>query len=106
MGLIAALGGGLLLGLALMIWGLRERSKRHAAEKGEAAAKLLEHGAKMTAANNAARVMELDAEIKRIGDQLAFVRSKLSEARERLVKCEDPQAIKDWLDAELAAEVL
>jgi hypothetical protein len=106
MGLLAALGGGLFLGLGLMIWGLRERSKRHAAEKGEATAKLAEHGARMTAANNAAQAMELEAELKRVGAQLDFVRSRLSQARERLIKCEDPQAIKEWLDAELGPEVL
>jgi hypothetical protein len=106
MGYLATAGGGLVLGIALMIWGLRERSKRHAAEKAQAAAQLAEHAAKMVAANNAARAMELEAEVKKVDDQLDFVRQRLSEARDRLVSCEDPQAIKDWLDAELGAEVL
>jgi len=106
MAYLATAGGGLVLGIVLLIWGLAQKNARHAAEREAAKAQLAEHAAKMAAANNAARAMELEAEIQRVGEQLALVRSRLTEAHDRLIKCEDPKTIKAWLDAELLAEEL
>ena len=99
-------GSGLLLGLGLLIWGLSERSKRHAAErasdKAEADRQLFEQAAK----DNAKAATESEDAAFRLANQLEVLRSKLRETRDRLARCNDPDTIRKWLDDEMKAKVL
>ena len=106
MGLIAALGGGLLLGLALMIWGLRERSKRHAAEREADKMRVQFREAKEIANANAGKAFVAEENATRLDSQIAGMRGRLAEMRTRLAECGDPKAIQKWLDDELGEKEL
>jgi len=99
-------GAGLIVGLGLMIWALRERTLRHFAERkaDEEAA----HRARFEAqaVENAEVAQELDSMSKRLMVESETIRSRLEETRIRLAQCGDPKAVKDWLDSELEKEVL
>lgn len=100
MGIAISAGAGLLLGLGLMIWGLRERSKRHSAEMAAEISKTEAKQFRELADHNHEIAGKLRAEIRRINTQLTSVRGRLNETRSRLVECKDPKAIMDWLDSE------
>lgn len=97
---------GLALGLSLMIWALKERTKRHNAERevidllkkvGE-----LELGIRHNVqAAKTARDNNL-----LMKKQLKELRTMLLQTRLRLVECKDPKVIKTWLDHELNIEEL
>jgi uncharacterized protein HemX len=97
-----SLGAGLLLGVALLIWALSERSKRAAAEKTTLEAQADADAARKLACENVRVATDLKEQLAAAGRQTAVLRATLEEAQKRLVACEDPQAIKDWLAAELA----
>lgn len=103
---IAAGGAGLLLGLGLMVWALRERSLRHRAERELDGAKLKTQSAQEAALANFAHAAELEQQIGRMAQQLATLRERLRETRIRLARCGDPKAVKAWLDEELKAQKL
>lgn len=96
-----SLGGGLLVGLALMVWGLSERAARHKAERAADEAKGKEEAAIALAKQNFDVVGKLQGDLKAQHDRNAVLTAMLQEAQERLLKCDDPKAIKAWLDDEL-----
>ena len=106
MGYLITGGAGLLLGLGLLIWGLRERSKRHAAERAADAAKNELEGAAAQADKNALAARKAEDFAERLDGQVTVLRDRLREARTRLAQCGDPKAVKAWLDQELEAEEL
>lgn len=92
---------GLLLGLGLLIWGLRERSQRHKAElhckdywlerrKLETKIQILQR-----------RSRTERIELERSHEALDRLRTILDVARTRLMKCQDPRTVKLWLDGEM-----
>lgn len=98
----AIVGGvGLLVGIGLMIWALRERSKRHEAERKADAAEAAATAARKLSADNAAAAQNLEMQHGRMSEQLQILRSALQEARRRLAESGDPEAVKAWLDEEL-----
>lgn len=94
-------GAGLALGLGLLIWGLRERSKRHTAERALDLALAAEVNARRIADQNAVRADVLENHSQRLDEELGLLRARLKVAYERLVKTNDPEAIRSWLDDEL-----
>jgi len=103
----AIVGGiGLAVGLGLMIWMLLERKKRHAAEREADQQAALRAQSDRIAGQNALAVSAAKAETDRARAELQIVREKLKEAYDRLVRCEDPQTIQSWLDAELKGGVI
>ena len=99
-------GIGLLVGIGLLIWALRERTKRHEAEREADAARAALEKAAEQADKNALAALKAEDFAKRLDDQILVLRGRLNEARVRLGQCGDPKAVKDWLDAELEAEEL
>jgi len=106
MGIAIAGGSGILLGLGLLLWALRERSKRHGAELRAMEAEKVKEEFESAAEHNAEISSELEVQAQRLSEQLAILRNRLSEARVRLAKAGSPEAIKEWLDKELEAEEL
>lgn len=96
-----SLGGGLLVGLAIMIWALTERSARHRAERAADEARSREEAAGRIAKQNADAVQRSQEDLRAQRDRNAVLVAALKEAQERLLKCEDPKAVRDWLEAEL-----
>lgn len=99
------LGIGLAIGVGFLIWALRERAKRGDAEKGMDAAlaqvtRLEEHIKKeqIIAAN-------LQAELARENARVTVLRRALEEAQQRLLSCNDPKAVREWLEAELKTQI-
>lgn len=97
-----SLGAGLLLGVALLIWALHERSERTAAEQKVAAVQADADAARRLACENVRVASALKEQLAAADRRAGVLRTALAEAQRRLVACEDPQAIKDWLTAELA----
>ena len=92
---------GLLLGLGLLIWGLRERSQRHKAEL-----RCKDHWlerrkleVKIQALQRQGRTARL--EVERSRGALDRLRTILDVARARLMRCTDPRTVKTWLDEEM-----
>ncbi len=99
-------GGGLAIGIAFLIFALRERSLRQEAEANVTKITQQLTQATSIAANNAKVADDLKAECIRNEERLGVLRKTLQEAQQRLLACNDPKAVKDWLDAELKGEVL
>jgi hypothetical protein len=91
----------LAVGIGLMVWALRERSKRHKAERAMDKALAAEKAVSIIAEQNATRAAVLDKQNERLDEQLSLIRDRLRIERERLAKSGDPTAIKAWLDEEL-----
>lgn len=103
---VISIGAGLLLGLSLMIWGLVERSARHKAERACDEANNLAAAADRLAKANAVVAEKAQASLQAEHDRVAVIRAALEEARERLLKCDDPKAIREWLTEELKKETV
>jgi hypothetical protein len=97
---------GLALGLGLMIWALRERSKRHAAEKQAIEALDREGKATRVAADNARAAKDVEAYNTRLEAQVNQLRDRLDAARLILGERGSDVAVKKWLDEELEGETL
>lgn len=106
MGYVITGGVGLVLGVGLLIWALRERSKCARAEKAATDADHRLRAALIQADMNAQVAQEAADSQQRVVSQLNVLRERLYEARRRLAKCGDPKAVQDWLDEELKAEEL
>ncbi|MCU0913016.1 MAG: hypothetical protein MUC88_00460 [Planctomycetes bacterium] len=94
-------GAGLIVGLVLMIWALDERADKQRAENDAKDAGERERECRKIADANRERVFELERQIKTMDDQAAVLRGQLQETRDRLAKCGDPEAVRQWLDHEL-----
>lgn len=92
---------GLALGIGLLIWALKERSKRNKEEKNvlklELKNTLLERQNK-----DLGKVVQKHKENEeRLEAQIGILKKTIDGLRERLVACKDPEAITDWLDSEM-----
>jgi len=97
-------GVGLLGVVGMLIWALVERSRKLEALREADHQTELRLESNRIAEQNAVVVASTKAEAIRVQQELQIVREKLKEAYDRLVRCEDPRAIQDWLDAELKGE--
>lgn len=90
----------LAVGLGLMIWALRERTKRHEAERGADAARRAEQEAAALAEANAGAAGMLRDQVARLEAQISAQRDRLAELRKLLVDKAPMPVIKEWLDQE------
>jgi hypothetical protein len=97
---------GLALGLAMMIWALTERSKRHTAEENLIKKEVEVGDAKRIAENNVVAVKAVKEELARSEATCTVLRTKIDSMNAVMVKCKDIATIKEWLDKETQAEVL
>lgn len=97
----AIVGGiGLLVGIGLMIWGLRERSKRHEAERAADKAKAAEKEALALAEANAGAAGLLQGQLSRLEGQVAAQRERIGELRKLVADKAPMPLIKEWIDKE------
>lgn len=94
-------GSGLAVGLSLMVWALRERSARFAAQREAIRQVGLRHRFELQAETNARVSGELEEQVARLERQARVATMQLESARRRLVACRDPKAVLSWLDSEL-----
>jgi hypothetical protein len=106
MGIAIAAGAGLLLGLGLLVWGLRERSKRHTAERAADKAESLRAQAADAANHNATRAVEMEDQAVRLTAQLDTLRGRLAEVRELVVDKAPIETVKALIDTESKDEVI
>lgn len=104
MGYLITAGAGVLLGLGLMIWALRERRARHTAERQADKAIQSANKSDEIAKGNARAAQKAGEYAKKLEQENVALRQRLNRARSRLVQLKDPQAIRAWLDAELESE--
>jgi hypothetical protein len=100
-GVLISAGAGLLLGLGLLIWGLRERGKRHAAELArENTLALLKD---MRGANERLRteIGVVRRDRNSCQAQVGVLRNALANLHEKLAECKDPEAVEKLLNDEL-----
>ncbi len=106
MGIAIAGGAGLLLGLGLLWWGLRERSARHKAERAADDAELGRKEAVGVANHNAAQVAEMEKQAVRLSEQAAVLRARLTEVRMLVVQRATVATIKALIDTEAHEETI
>lgn len=102
---IASLGGGLLLGLGLMIWGLVLRGKLAKAEVTIEQQKSSLANLRRDLIAASASLAALSDDKGRVEKQVAVMRLTIDELRAKLVECRDPSTVRDWLDEELKKQV-
>lgn len=98
--------GGLAIGIAFLVWALRERTKRHEAERVADAARAAEAAALEALAAAHTTVDMQVGELNRTRTQVETVRTALDAARKKLVMCQDGPTVKAWLDEQLKDEKL
>lgn len=106
MGIAISAGAGLIMGVALLIWGLRQKNARHAAERSADKAEQERKDAVGVANANSASVARLEEARAKLASEVMVLRDRLGETYNRLAECGDPEDIKAWLDSELKAEEL
>ena len=99
------LGLGLALGLAMMIWALRERTARQAAETKAAEATKYREIAEGVAKDNAVAVDKTKEELQRYKDLVVELYKEIERLKGLLLKG-DPEAIKEWLKDVLGKETI
>ena len=99
-------GVGVLLGLSLLIWGLREQTARHKAERAADAAATGESSALGHLADARETVNAQALELTRARVQNDAIRKTVDELRKRLVECKDVKTVQEWLDEELKDETV
>jgi septal ring factor EnvC (AmiA/AmiB activator) len=103
--MVISLGGGILLGLALMVWGLVERSKRAKVEGDLNTARSTNTELRAGLAKSNAIIGDLSAERARFADQIKVLRATVDVLRDKLRDCRDPSTVRAWLDEELGKQV-
>lgn len=104
-GTLIGAGGGLVLGISLLIWGLKERSKRHTAELARESIRSL---LKDTQNANVRLRTEIDVVRKdreNCQAQLQVLRDALAKLYEKLAECKDPVAVERLLNDELGEQL-
>jgi uncharacterized protein HemX len=90
----------LAVGIGLMIWALRERAKRHDAERAADKAEAARKEAVRVGDRNADAAEALQAANDRLETQVEELRYRVREARKLLKERAPMSTIKEWLDAE------
>lgn len=101
MGYVITAGSGLLLGIGLLIWAIRERSKRADAEKGLITAQATLRMRDLAAQDMERTIKTLQLENRQINKEAVAVREAYKASLERLKACKDPEAVQSWLEEEL-----
>lgn len=92
-------GSGLIMGIALLIWGLRERNLRFAYRRAR-------DQAENVAFANKKVCEDLREQNLKYEDEVAILKTRLEGLREILKKSGNKEAIHAWLDSETEEEEL
>jgi len=98
-------GAGLVLGLGLLIWGLRMRGKladsEMLLEKSRGTVK--EMIGRLNEADKALQALHKDRQS--LERQVVTLRGTIEEMRQQLIQCRDPATIRKWLDEEMGKKL-
>lgn len=105
MGMVISLGAGLVVGIMLLVWGLRERSAKHEAQLRltKVREELARTKTSVSVWQTRHRLAEDAAE--RAQKQICMLHSTINSLHEQLASCKDPSAVKALLDKELGEQV-
>lgn len=103
MGYVISLGSGLVLGIVLLCWALRERSKRHDAELKLEAARATATGLRRDLKDVEGTIVGLQEEGDAREGQLVVLRDTVNKLRVKLRECRDPATVRAWLDDALGS---
>lgn len=106
MGIAISAGAGLLLGLGLLVWGLRERSKRHAAERAADKAESRLANAIDTAQHNGNMAAKMEDQKVRLEKQVNVLQERLGELRRVVAEEATIETVKVLLDSETKGETI
>lgn len=106
MGIAISGAAGLILGLGLLIWGLKQKNARHAAERSADQAREHQKTAIAAANHNAAQVAELEKRSIRLIDQVEVLRGRLRAVRGVVAQTGDMATIRKLLDSESREEII
>lgn len=98
-------GSGLVLGISLLIWALRERGARHAAETERDNAKHALDNALLTNDRLRVEVNVIRRERNGCQAQLKVLHETIHGLHEQLAECKDPAAVEKLLNDELGEPV-
>lgn len=99
------LGLGLVLGLTMMVWALRERSSRQAAETKASEATKYREIAEGVAKENSAAVDKAKAELYKYKELVLELYKEIDRLKNLLLKG-DSETIKEWLKDALGKETV
>jgi uncharacterized coiled-coil DUF342 family protein len=104
-GALIGAASGLVLGLSLLVWCLRERSKRHDAEAdAENARRLLKDSrTAVSRLNTEINVVRKDRDS--CNAQIGVLRRTIAGLHEKLAECKDPEAVEKLLNDELGEQL-
>jgi len=104
-GALISAGSGLVLGIALLIWGLRERSKRHRAEvtRDNMAGLLKDARGAIERLRTEVNVIRQDRH--NCQAQIEVLRKTINGLHEKLAECKDPEAVEKLLNDELGDQL-
>jgi hypothetical protein len=97
---------GLSLGIGMMIWALRERSKRFAAEKKMNEEVQYRLKAEQVADTNRESLERVLQDLDKANNTIKKLYQELEDVKNMLIKCGDAKALKDWLSSELKGGVI
>jgi len=103
---LISVGSGIVVGLGLLIWGLRERSAKHKAEMNLQLAR-----ATNTKLRTEVSTLQVDVEQgtqreQGSARQVKVLRGAIDELRVKLRTCRDPATVRLWLDEQLGKDKL
>jgi len=104
-GALIGVGSGLVLGLALLIWALRERTKRHDAEMERESAFSKYKDAQSTADRLRIQLGVVRKDLEHSQGQIDVLRKTISGLHEKLAECKDPAAVEKLLNDELGEQL-
>jgi predicted nucleic acid-binding Zn-ribbon protein len=106
MGLVIALGSGLVVGIGLLIWALGERNARHAAERARDEAVRARERAADVANANAAKAVQLEEQVIRLNSQIDTLHGRLHDIREAVTSKASIPVLRKLLATEGDKEVI
>lgn len=104
-GALIGAGGGLVLGLVLLVWALRERGKRHDAEADCSNAKGTLKDVRSACARLQTENGVINKDRNNCRAQLRVLRTTISSLHEQLAACKDPAAVEKLLNDELGKQL-
>lgn len=104
-GTLVSVGGGLVLGISLLFWSLRERSRRHAAELALKSSRHLVKGKQEANERLRTEIAVIRKDRDNCQAQLQVLRDTVLGLHEKLAKCKDPAAIEQLLNDELGEQL-
>lgn len=104
-GALIGAGSGLVLGLVLLVWALRERGKRRDAEVARDNAQSILKDTRAACARLQTENGVINKDRNNCRAQLRVLRTTISSLHEQLAECKDPAAVEKLLNDELGEQL-